>query len=185
MLPPPVSSTAEVPNGIGRPARTARNASRLSSSPGITSTSTPVRRATSAQNVVTVAGHPETGGSDRGEGDHVVRPRLLGHPGDGGHGPLQRLTADRAALDQPLAEARELGPVDQHPPAAFRRSLGDVELDGVRTAVDDGVALGYAVDDARKAHRIRGVHVVRQPERADDADDGIRILGLDGERPAL
>ena len=83
----------------------------------------------------------------------------------------------------PLAEPRQLGAVDEGPPAALGRALSDVELDRVGAAVEHGVALGRARQDAGETRGIGGIEEVGEAKRTNLIRDGRRVFALDGERP--
>ncbi len=68
------------------------------------------------------------------------RPASAGHRGDRLDRALHRLGLERARLVEPFAEARDVGAIDDRAPLAVRGPLADVELDRVRTDIDDRVA---------------------------------------------
>ena len=131
---------------------------------------------------VPVARHPQAGRADGGDRQDVEGPGLLGHPLDGRHGPLEGGGADGPGRFDPLAQPRQLGSVDEGAPAIVR-ALGDMELDGVGAAVEHGVALGCARQDAGETRGVGGIEVVGEAKRANLVRHGPRVFALDGKRP--
>ena len=82
---------------------------------------TPVRALDRVQHGLAVPGRPQPRGPDRRDRGHAERLRLVGHAGDRDDGPLERLGDDLAARVDPLAEAGDLGAIDDGVERARRR----------------------------------------------------------------
>ena len=76
--------------------------------------------------------------------------------------PVERRGLDLAARVEPLAQPRDLGPVDDGSPGAVRGALADVELHRVRSDIDHRVARRDAVEQRDQARRVARVQVVRR-----------------------
>ena len=96
---------------------------------------------------------------------------LVDHALDGGRRALQGRSAISPRGLEALAEAGHLGAIDQRPPRPVRVSLADVELHGVRTHVDDGVASRLGVDERRQAAWVAHVRVAAEADGTDGGDD--------------
>ena len=135
--------------------------------------------------LVAVLGDPQARRPDRGDRERAVPSRLVDHPRDRGHRPLQRLARDPPVLLEALAEAGQLGAVDDRPPRPVGVALAEVELDRVGPDVDDRVARGLVVEERREPARIAGVDVAAEPvartvaTTAAASSDSIAIVRVD------
>ena len=92
--------------------------------------------------------------------------------------------ADGPGRLDPLAEARQLGAVDERAPAIVRVRSATWNLMELVPQSMHGVALRGARQDARKARRIGGIEVVGEAEASEPhPPTAVRVLALDGERP--
>ncbi len=86
---------------------------------------------------------------------------------------------------QALPKPGDLGPVEHPVQVSVGGSFGEVELDRVRAAVDDGEALGRIGHDVRKRGDVAAVDIRAQTDVAHGGDDLDRIGVLDRDRPSL
>ena len=82
----------------------------------------------------------QSGRSDRRDRLGALTAGFCGHRRDRLDRALHRPRLEQARVVEPFAEARDLGAVDDRAPLAVRGTLADVELDRVRTDIDDRVA---------------------------------------------
>ena len=133
-----VEHDAASPRPRPSPEIAATYASRASSSPEITSTSTPERARTASTNAALFGGDPQPGRSDRRDRLDPAPLRLLAMPAIASTVRSIALGLEPPGLLEALAEPRDLGAVDDRPPRAVGAPLAEVELDRVRADVDDG-----------------------------------------------
>src|SRR6478672_4156245 len=133
------------------------------------------------EHVAGVARHPQPGRADRDDRDRVVALRFVDHPGDGGHGPLDRGWRDRTRLLDPFAQPAHIRSVGDGAEARAV-ALGDVELHRVRPDIDHRVALGTIADEGDEALRIARVQVARQAGLADGLEHRGLVLRFDRDR---
>ena len=109
--------------------------------------------------------------------------RLGDHPGECRRGPVARRRADRPGRVDPLAEAGDIGAVDDRSPVPRRHAFADVELHRVGPDIDDRDPRRTILEQRDQALRIARVHVAVEADRCDGRHDRRRIRILDGDGP--
>ena len=132
--------------------------------------------------VCSVRRHPQPGGPDRGNRQHAVLSRFLDHPGDRIRGPVHGLGRDRPTFTEALAEAGDLGSIDDGSPGPIVGPFREMKLDRVGPNIDDGIATRGVVDDRPEASGIVGVAVALETGQFDSGDHRLGILRLDRDR---
>ena len=117
-LPPPESKTTSEPPTGPSPDTAALKARRASSSPGITSISTPQRSRTAATNAGALAAIRIPAVPTAAISSTPSCRASCDHGRDRSGRPLHRLLAERARRVEALAEPRDLGAVDDRAPLA-------------------------------------------------------------------